>query len=171
MEQSPIYREWAEAQRLFLYNDEKVEADAELGLRRALLPSPADTSQMITSGNEFVMALINPIQANPEKAQTAFQYLAGYFLLAKDMGRFVSLMDEYRGTHALPTLPVRYQEALIVAFENDSTKWNAYGVHPEVVARYKDFKRQILANRGSGSAANLLRRSYGETYWFYVMFN
>lgn len=171
LEQSPIYREWAEAQRPFLYNDEKVEADAELELRRALLPSPADTSQMITSGNEFVMALINPIQANPEKAQTAFQYLAGYFLLAKDMGRFVSLMDEYRGTHALPTLPVRYQEALIVAFENDSTKWNAYGVHPEMVARYKDFKRQILANRGSGSAANLLRRSYGETYWFYVMFN
>ena len=171
LEQSPVYREWAESQRPFLYNDAQVEADAELGLRRALLPSPADTSQMITSGNEFVMALINPIQANPEKAQTAFQYLAGYYLLAKDLGRFVSLMDEYRGTSALPTLPVRYQEALIVAFEKDSTKWDTYGVQPEVISLYKDFKRQILASRGDRGVANLLRRSYGETYWFYVMFN
>ncbi len=171
LSQSPIYNDWAEKQKHYLYNDEAVEEDKELGWRRALLPSPQDTSQVINFGNEFVKALIIPIRANAEKAHTAFQYLAGYYLLARDMNSFVSLIDGYRETPALPKLPIRYQEALIVAFENNPEKWNEYGVEPSVIARYQEFKRQAIANRGNRGAANLLRRAYGDTYWFYVMYN
>ena len=111
-----------------------------------------------------------PVLANPEKAVTAFQYLMGAYLLQKDLASFQYMIDHYSGTPLLPELPVPYQEALIVAHEKNPEGLNKYKLDQEVISRYQDFRKQVLSNRNNRGLAGLLYRSFGDTYWYYVIF-
>ena len=169
MEKSPIYHDWAKSQRIFLRDDDAVERDPVLGIRRELLPP--DSVEVMASGTELIPALSVPILANPEKAKVAFDYLAAYYLLSRDMNSFIALLNSYKEVSWLADLPVVYQEGVLVAFENRPEKWKEYALNPDIVNRYVDFRKQVLANRGNNALPGLLRRTYGDTYWFYLMFN
>ena len=169
MEKSPIYHDWAKSQRIFLRDDDAVERDPVLGIRRELLPP--DSVEVMASGMELIPALSVPILANPEKAKVAFDYLAAYYLLSRDMNSFIALLNSYKEVSWLADLPVVYQEGVLVAFENRPEKWKEYALNPDIVNRYVDFRKQVLANRGNNALPGLLRRTYGDTYWFYLMFN
>lgn len=170
LEKSWTYRKWAGEQRKFLYNDEAVVNDRVLGSKRQLLLSAADTTQQKVAGEQIEPSMALPVLANPEKAVTAFQYLMGAYLLQKDLASFQYMIDHYSGTPLLPKLPVPYQEALIVAHEKNPEGLNKYKLDQEVISRYQDFRKQVLANRNNRGLAGLLYRSFGDTYWYYVIF-
>ena len=170
LEKSWTYREWAKQQRKFLYNDAEVENDPLLGSKRSLLLSPEDTTQQKVAGEQLETAMQLPILANSAQARTAFEYLMGAYLLKKDMASFQYLIDRYWGTPLLPDLPVAYQEALIVAHEKNPEGLDKYALNKDVLSRYADFRKQVLANRNNRGLAGLLYRSFGDTYWYYVVF-
>ena len=170
LEKSWTYRDWAKQQRKFLYKDAEVENDPLLGSKRSLLLSPEDTTQQKVAGEQLEPAMQLPILANSAKARTAFEYLMGAYLLKKDMASFQYMIDRYLGTLLLPDLPVAYQEALIVAHEKNPEGLNKYPLSKEVMNRYADFRKQILSNRNNRGLAGLLYRSFGDTYWYYVVF-
>lgn len=170
LEKSWTYREWAKQQRKFLYNDAEVENDPLLGSKRSLLLSPEDTTQQKVAGEQLETAMQLPILANSAQARTAFEYLMGAYLLKKDMASFQYLIDRYWGTPLLPDLPVSYQEALIVAHEKNPEGLDKYALNKDVLSRYADFRKQVLANRNNRGLAGLLYRSFGDTYWYYVVF-
>lgn len=170
MEKSPVYHNWAKSQRVFLQDDKAVEQDPVLGVRRALLPP--DSVEVMASGTELIPALSVPVLANPEKAKVAFEYLAAYYLLSRDMNSFIALLNSYKDEVSwLAELPVIYQEGVLVAFENRPEKWKEYALNPDIVNSYVDFRKQVLANRENSGLPGLLRRTYGDTYWFYLMFS
>ena len=86
------------------------------------------------------------------------------------MTRFKTLVETYYGTDLLPSLPVSFQEAVIILSEKDPDYWKRFNVSETTVARFADYKKQVLANRNNSAIAGLLNRSYGNTYWFYFMF-
>ena len=172
----PSYSKWtihyterqvaAEAQEKFLYNDEAVEADPLLGNMRRNLLSENHLSQI----DGFDTDLIRLAEQNPSN-KAAFHYAGVFYLLAKDVTRFKTLVETYYGTDLLPSLPVSFQEAIIILSEKDPDYWKRFGVSESIVGRFTDYKRQVLAGRNNSNALpGLMYRSYGDTYWYYYMF-
>lgn len=165
LEKTYAYRDWAQSQRKYLYNDEVVESDPILGTRRRMLPDRNSLAMIKGLAGDLALFL----EKGPANS-AALQYLGAMYLLAKDLEGFKALVEKYYGTEFLPVLPVHFQEAVIVMSEKESDYWKRFNVSETIVARFTDYKKQVLANRNNSAIAGLLNRSYGNTYWFYFMF-
>ncbi|MDR0994826.1 MAG: DUF6057 family protein [Tannerella sp.] len=162
------YRQWAAAHRRFLYNDAAVEADSLLGAKRRALPKVDELSFVDGIDSDLVK-----MSAEHPSDRRSLVYAGAFYLLGKDMGRFKSLIETWYGKPQLPALPVCFQEAVILVAENDPAYWRRYGVSKEVVARFLDFKRQMLSLKHSGQGAaipGLLVHAFGNTFWYYYLF-
>ena len=164
-EKTYAYRDWAQSQRKYLYNDEVVESDPILGTRRRMLPDRNSLAMIKGLAGDLALFL----EKGPANS-AALQYLGAMYLLAKDLEGFKALVEKYYGTEFLPVLPVHFQEAVIVMSEKEPDYWKRFNVSETIVARFTDYKKQVLANRNNSAIAGLLNRSYGNTYWFYFMF-
>mgnify|MGYP000152428808 FL=1 len=165
LEKTYAYRDWAQSQRKYLYNDEVVESDPILGTRRRMLPDRNSLAMIKGLAGDLALFL----EKGPANS-AALQYLGAMYLLAKDLEGFKALVEKYYGTEFLPVLPVHFQEAVIVMSEKEPDYWKRFNVSETIVARFTDYKKQVLANRNNSAIAELLNRSYGNTYWFYFMF-
>lgn len=165
LEKTYAYRDWAQSQREYLYNDEVVESDPILGTRRRMLPDRNSLAMIKGLAGDLALFL----EKGPANS-AALQYLGAMYLLAKDLEGFKALVEKYYGTEFLPVLPVHFQEAVIVMSEKEPDYWKRFNVSETIVARFTDYKKQVLANRNNSAIAGLLNRSYGNTYWFYFMF-
>ena len=165
LEKTYAYRDWAQSQRKYLYNDEVVESDPILGTRRRMLPDRNSLAMIKGLAGDLALFL----EKGPANS-AALQYLGAMYLLAKDLEGFRALVEKYYGTEFLPVLPVHFQEAVIVMSEKEPDYWKRFNVSETIVARFTDYKKQVLANRNNSAIAGLLNRSYGNTYWFYFMF-
>ena len=165
LEKTYAYRDWAQSQRKYLYNDEVVESDPILGTRRRMLPDRNSLAMIKGLAGDLALFL----EKGPANS-AALQYLGAMYLLAKDLEGFKALVEKYYGTEFLPVLPVHFQEAVIVMSEKEPNYWKRFNVSETIVARFTDYKKQVLANRNNSAIAGLLNRSYGNTYWFYFMF-
>ena len=165
LEKTYAYRDWAQSQRKYLYNDEVVESDPILGTRRRMLPDRNSLAMIKGLAGDLALFL----EKGPANSAT-LQYLGAMYLLAKDLEGFKALVEKYYGTEFLPVLPVHFQEAVIVMSEKEPDYWKRLNVSETIVARFTDYKKQVLANRNNSAIAGLLNRSYGNTYWFYFMF-
>ena len=165
LEKTYAYRDWAQSQRKYLYNDEVVESDPILGTRRRMLPDRNSLAMIKGLAGDLALFL----EKGPANS-AALQYLGAMYLLAKDLEGFKALVEKYYGTEFLPVMPVHFQEAVIVMSEKEPDYWKRFNVSETIVARFTDYKKQVLANRNNSAIAGLLNRSYGNTYWFYFMF-
>lgn len=165
LEKTYAYRDWAQSQRKYLYNDEVVESDPILGTRRRMLPDRNSLAMIKGLAGDLALFL----EKGPANS-AALQYLGAMYLLAKDLEGFKALVEKYYGTEFLPVLPVHFQEAVIVMSEKEPDYWKRFNVSETIVARFTDYKKQVLANRNNSAIAGLLNRSYRNTYWFYFMF-
>ena len=165
LDKTYAYRDWAQSQRKYLYNDEGVESDPILGTRRRMLPDRNSLAMIKGMAGDLALFL----EKGPANS-AALQYLGAMYLLAKDLEGFKALVEKYYGTEFLPVLPVHFQEAVIVMSEKEPDYWKRFNVSETIVARFTDYKKQVLANRNNSAIAGLLNRSYGNTYWFYFMF-
>ncbi|MFA6875184.1 MAG: DUF6057 family protein [Parabacteroides sp.] len=169
LENTFYYKEWAKSQRKFLNNDAAVAADPVLGPRRKSLP-PEDMSNLaqVNGGFESDMRLMTDV--NPSY-KAPFEFLAAFYLLVKDMDNLKALVEKYRGTPVMPTVPVYLQEALIAVAEQHSENWHQIGISEEVIQRFMIYKNAVLEGRNNPSELpGLLYNSFGNTYWFYFMF-
>jgi hypothetical protein len=168
LENTFCYRHWAKAHRRFLYSDEEVENDPLLGnKRRALIPG---ASLSLIDGLDAELQQI--AAANPADP-AAISYAGAFYLLEKNPEGFRTFVEKHFGTPVLPVLPVAFQEAVIILSEQDPGYWKRFGVSEAVAARFAEYKRQVVeAGRSGNSHAlpSLMRRAYGDTYWYYFMF-
>ncbi len=161
-----FYKDWAERHRTFLYNDEAVTKDSLLGTKRKDLLAVDHLSHPQSIGVDLQrMAEHNPANRVP------IHYLGAVCLLNKDLMPFKAFIEKYYGTEVLPSLPLSFQEAVITLSEEEPDYWKKFDISPDVRQRFAEYKRQVLAGKGNPSALpGLLRRSFGDTYWYYFMF-
>ena len=164
LEQMPVYREWARQHRTFLYNDAAVEADPLLGMKRRGLPTASDLAGIHGLEHDLLLRA----KQQPEYA-LPIQFVGIQRLLAKDLQGFQALLDTYYGTPALPTLPVSFQEAVIMLTERQPERWSYYQVSPAVTTRYGEYRNLVLQNRGNSQLPLLIQRYFGSTYWAYFL--
>ena len=164
LEQMPVYREWARQHRTFLYNDAAVEADPLLGMKRRGLPTASDLAGIHGLEHDLLLRA----KQLPEYV-LPIQFVGIQRLLAKDLQGFQALLDTYYGTPALPTLPVSFQEAVIMLTERQPERWSYYQVSPAVTTRYGEYRNLVLQNRGNSQLPLLIQRYFGSTYWAYFL--
>lgn len=166
LERTFYYKDWAQKQRKFLYNDAMIEEDPLLGVYRKCLPKNCTLAHV----RSFEADLRLLAETNPSN-KAAIEYLGGYYLLSKDMQGFKNLVETYYGTDILPILPVSFQEAVITLSEKETDYWKRFNVSDGIVRRFTEYKQAVLANKNNpASLPGLLNRSFGNTYWYYFMF-
>lgn len=165
LEKTLFYRKWAREYRRFLYNDEAVDADAELGEKR----------RSLSKRNRFAMfygwlpELEDVLEANPQNGK-AMVYLGLSYLLAKDMEGFRRFLDKYYGTVSLRTLPLAFQQGVVALYQQEKERWEEFGVSPEVRKQYENYQEALYRTRNSRNRKTALAPYFGNTYWFYLMF-
>jgi hypothetical protein len=158
------YSDWAKRHRIYLYNDAEVEKDALLGEKRKGLPQTNSLSNPALVESDL-LAVAEQYPAN----RTAIEYVGTGYLLMKNLDGFEQLMNRYYQTEVLPSLPVSFQEAIIILHESKPDVWAYYHVSGSIIRRFADFKRLIQTNRQNPPVAEATRL-YGDTYWCYFMF-
>ena len=86
------------------------------------------------------------------------------------MEGFRRFLDKYYGTEALPQLPIVFQQGVIALFQQEKKKWEDYGISPQVVKMYNQYRDLFFKNQQQSNLKNVMARSYGRTFWYYLMF-
>lgn len=160
------YKKWAEQHRKFLYNGDAVAQDSLLGRKQKNLLNV----NLLSQSGRFAVDLEYMIDQNPSNP-TPIHYLGVLCLLSKDLETFKILIEKYYGTPVLPTLPVSFQEAVITLSEKNPDYWKRFQLSESILMRFMEFKKQVLTHKNNPNALpGLIKRSYGDTYWFYFMF-
>lgn len=160
-----FHQEWAEKYRDYLYNDAAIEADAELGEKR----------KGLSKQNRFAMFYgwipeLEDVLASHPKNEKAMTYLGLSYLLNKDMEGFHRFLDKYYGSEGLQELPVVFQQGVIALFQQEKERWNDYGLSSQVVNMYNQYRDLYFKNQRQPNLKNVMARSFGRTFWYYLMF-
>ena len=165
LERTTFYADWATAQRRFLYDDAAVESDPEYGSKRRSIPS--GTREFVQARGPYADLLFT-LRANPE-ARAARDYAIGYLLLANDVKHIRSFTEEFYGTPAMLTTPLRLQEAILAANEKDLDYCRAHGVEEQTIQHYQQLKRTLLEARQQGVDPQVALAQWRETYWYFLL--
>ena len=159
------YSKQAKMYRKMLYNDDAVLNDIELGPRKkGMQHSPGLTvSDGIIKDLEFIM------QNNPEFVP-AFHYYGSICLLVKNASAFVQFIERYHTAPALSRMPVHFQEAIVLCYENYPERWSELGVTPQVKEHYEQYRKAFIMYRDSPMVERKMAAKYRDTYWYYFMY-
>jgi hypothetical protein len=102
--------------------------------------------------------------------RTTIQYIGAIYLLDKNMTAFKYFVETLYGTKVLPVLPKSFQEAVIILSEQDPDYRKQFHISEATLQRYADFRQQARANGNNPYAPDMMRRRFGDTYWYYFMF-
>ena len=162
LEKTYAYNNWANSMRRFLFNDEAIANDPELGAKRKSLPDE-QPSFVILDG---IMAdLIKVIDTETEENH-AFEYAMAMMMLEKNM-QGVKYLIEKTGGRPLPEL---MQQAVTVYAEHDEEYCRNHGVSDETINRFMSFKQAVLNARRNNMNQQTALASYRGTFWYYYMF-
>ena len=165
LEKTLFYKDWATAQRAFLYNDQKVLDDPEYGSKRRSLPN--DTREFIQARGPYYDLLLT-LRTNPQ-ATAARDYAIAYLLLANDVPHINDFIEEFYGTEAMPTMPLRLQEAAVAAHEKDLDWCRTHGVEEKVIDDYQHLRQVLLQANQSGDRSTQALMPWRYTYWYYLL--
>lgn len=162
LEKTYAYNNWATDMRRFLFNDEAIANDPELGAKRKSLPD-MQPSFVILDG---IMAdLIKVIDTDTEENH-AFEYAMAMMMLEKNM-QGVKYLIEKTGGRPLTEL---MQQAVTVYAEHDEEYCRNHGVSDETINRFMSFKQAVLNARRNNMNQQTALASYRGTFWYYYMF-
>ncbi len=166
LENMYCYHDWAKAHREFLYHDTAVEQDVILGSKRKSLLKANYLSKI-----DGLDVDLQQLAGNNPSDHTAIDYAGVMYLLVKDMESFRKMLETYHHTDVLPTLPVSFQEAILVISLKDMDYWKRYDISEAIVQRFAEFMKVVSTNKDNPGALSVsMRPSYGDTYWYYYMF-
>lgn len=169
LDKTIFYRKWAARHRVFLYNDQAVEKDKLLGVRRNDLTAEGD----FTNIHGFLYDTWNIVAANPDADhRCAMEYLVAGLLLDKELNGLREFLTTFGSTALLSNPPTVLQQAVIGCAETDRDYCVRHGVTEQTFARYELYKRQFVECRNrQANPAVQMRSSFGNTFWYYLMFS
>ncbi|MDD2436846.1 MAG: DUF6057 family protein [Massilibacteroides sp.] len=100
--------------------------------------------------------------------QTAFEYLACSYLLAKDIDKFKTLIEGKYDIYIGKALPVHFQEALALwKLENKTEVLEDPHIGEEYMSKFDQFRKYFIHEASHSDGYFKLQSQYGDTYWFY----
>jgi hypothetical protein len=162
LKQTWFYRRWAQEAEMYLYQTEKIAQHPTWGkLRSELL-----TEDFFFSEQEKDM-MMGLLYQSDTLNRMAYEYLMGMTLVTKNLTRF---MDYYNLQPTLPqAAPTSYQEAMALIWRQRGSKpeERPVGLEDRTIAALNAFMNMYQQSKNPAQA---LYPSFGQTYWYYVMF-
>ena len=162
LEKSLFYSEWATAQRAYLYD------------KQPLTPMMAEQRENmhnidLTYRMERDYDLLGDVK-HCNLSRRTFEHQCVGYLLNKDLERFYQIVSRLYGTETMPELPQSFAEALLIySTQNKSVQGN-YPIDETTQRKFLEFQNFVAQNYNNKSLASIMRKSYGETYWYYYWF-
>lgn len=166
LERTSLYRAWATGMRKFLYHDALLVQDPVLGSKRKALMGTGDYAV-----SSIVTKTLEQLAVHSADNQMALQYLTSLYLLNKDRNAFRSFLERYYGTEVWPRLSTLSQEAVLTLERDNPKYWLQHGVSLQVSQRFKAFNSDLSMKQSYYNVKEEIASSYGDTYWFYLIFD
>lgn len=159
------HKDWAAKYRQYVKNPSLMEEDEELA---AIMPLINDNNTFINDGGGLE-SYIWPMLSNrePENAQQ-LELAMMSALICKNIDGFERLFSEYVKT--AETIPPTYQEAILLwTWMYNNRKYAFLQPDKAILDRFQQFIKmgEGYATAREGLAAELMRPSFGDTYWYY----
>lgn len=167
LEKTWRYKDWAAYYRSLLNNEQALNKDKEIvNLRKSLTEHDHFSVALgVTTDLDYIL------EANPNN-RAAFEYLVSMLLLSKDNVSIRYFVDKYTNTPVLTQVPELLQEAIYSIAEQEPDYLRAHGVSEEVFKKYDNFYSKYIQSRNAKrNPAVDLKREFGHTFWYYLMFN
>ena len=167
LEKTYAYRDWATGMRRFLFNDEAIEGDTELGAKRRSLPDEQPNFVIL----DGIMAdLIKVIGTNTEENH-ALEYVMAMMMLDKNIQGIRYLTDNFLFNRDDKSVPDLIQQAVIIIAEHDEEYCRSHGVGDDTINRFMSYKQAVLNARRNNMNQQAMLASYRGTFWYYYMFD
>ena len=162
LEKSLFYRDWATEQRAYLYD------------KTPLTPMMQEQRQnMHNIDLSYRMAdnfdVLNDI-SHCNLSRRTFEHQCMGYLLNMDLENFYQIVSRVYGTATMPTLPQTFAEALLIYTTLNKSIQGNYTIDETTQKRFLEFQNFAAQNYNNKNLAAIMRKSYGETYWYYYMF-
>ncbi|MDR1866217.1 MAG: DUF6057 family protein [Bacteroidales bacterium] len=164
---APMYGKWIRQQRLYLNS-----SLADPSFRIPGAPAVCRCADFFID-YRYPAAILQQLLRSCPEHRMAFEYLMAFHLLYKDIAGAKECMDAYYAGFSYPSIPVHYEEALLI-YENtagtDSDFAAQYPVSPATRRRFDEYIQAFKAAQGSRRNYEHLEKKFANTYWFYVHF-
>ncbi len=169
LEQSILYRAWAIEFKKFIEHPRLVDQDSRfvylksLNAKQDFIVTPAYPER------DMVTLLLQN-----QKNRAAFEFLMADYLVTFRLGEFIEHLFTMPDVMT-SVLPRHYQEAVLVYLQ--TTQWRELdtlkkNIEPNTIAQFNNFMSILqLHHNDANSAQTELRQKYGDTYWYYSLYN
>ncbi len=165
LEQTLFYKDWAQRQRKYLYDDQILESDKEYGSKRKAIRKNQDETVSL----DFIHVL-EYLAVNDPDNQLPLFYLTTYHLLNKDLITFNGLYEKYYHTEVWPRLTIRQQEAVVAWYEDEQDLWPKKGIGLKTEQRFIAYKNEMQRQKPYSDPKKNMANQFGDTYWYYLLF-
>ena len=169
LKKSPFYFNEASEFEKLLFDDAAVDRHPELGEKKR---NKIAKDFIIDINDPFLNLEISLVDDFLNKQ--AFEYILAYLLLKKDFMAVVNEVPELK-KFGFKSIPVHIQEALSVYQalpESGLTDAGKYTISKEIILNFQQFYKtfeQFGNNRNA--AKNVLQKKFGNTFWYYVLYD
>ncbi len=150
-----------------LLNDEAVENETELSLKRRL-----KTKQDFFVFTDNPPANLDLIIASDSTNRIAIQYKFAWLLLQKDFENVTKLLPLIKSA-GFTRIPKNIEEA-VVAYSLLNLKkypeFEGFEINPQTVIRFNDYYKIFQQYSSNKEQAQRALRDYSDTYWYHVVF-
>jgi hypothetical protein len=163
-----LYKDWAGHYMRYLKDKSWLNNDEELFDLKNSFPK----SDFIVNTKSPVPDLISLLKENKHN-KMAFEYLMGYYLLNKQLDKFVENFEKIADFN-YPSIPRHYEEALLIYIsktEGKDIKLGGYNLNNQTIEEFNDITLLIQSFGNDKKAAfNSVIAKYGKTYWAYFLY-
>lgn len=171
----PFYKDWA---RENLSRVSKVEFQRKLQLNTPYQPEVSGSPAIPGSSDDFFVGMyglfydLYHLAGQRPKDEVIRDYLLTGLLLEKDVMAFYENFRKYYPEGVLNRLPRLYREALLtVGFSNvDPNVFSKYEVIGNEQERFHVYISRYQSLSDKETAAQVLEKEFGNSYWYYLHF-
>ena len=163
-----FYKNEAKSFEKLLFNDDEINKDKELGEKRQY---KVENDFFTITDNPYIN--IEMILASDSLNRKAFQYKVAFMLLQKNFKGIANELPQFE-KFGFDRLPVHLEEAAIALSVSNRGMLPAMGnlkVSKYTQARWNEYL-SVLQQYGNDlkTAEPVLRRRFGDTFWYYVFY-
>lgn len=167
LDQTLFYRKWAQYYRGCIKDTALLSRDQEIAAKRHLLIQ----SDFFANVTDYNFELIKLLENHTDN-RMAFEYYMASLLLDKKLDFFAANISRIKD-FGFKEIPVHYEEALLAYMVNTETSIipAGFSIRESTRQRFNDyFKTYSFSVGDPDQAVTLLKKRFGNTYWFYLQF-
>jgi hypothetical protein len=160
-----FYTDWAKDAITYLNNDKKIDSHPVWGKKRQIMPK----TDYFLNKEHMDVVLFRSLIDNPQN-QHVYEYLMGYYLLQKDFDSFLKYFQLMQ-TFKYSKVPLAFQEALVYIYTllpKVPESLQSIPIDRQVSEGIRNYA--IIYKQGNEAAKLMLKKDFGNTYWYYLHF-